>query len=162
MLRTSWMLRDLQPFGPTRDAGWKHWFGNARGPGLQKNSASPGKPGRRCSPEPKLGNLQMICPGKVDVPCWKQSFWPISYKYRSYNIDQLMGLREKLQETPMFMGKSGWFPVKIFPFLSTLWIDEWYIPSVLGSTGVYLEVGLPGSLKKWVCENCCAYYSILQ
>ena len=33
---------------------------------------------------------------------------------------QLIGLREKLQETPtIFMAKSGWFPVKIFPFLST-------------------------------------------
>ena len=33
---------------------------------------------------------------------------------------QLIGLREKLQENPMiFMGTSEWFPVKIFPFLST-------------------------------------------
>ena len=35
---------------------------------------------------------------------------------------QLIGLRDKLQEHPMiFMGKSGWFPVKIFPFWSTHW-----------------------------------------
>ena len=28
--------------------------------------------------------------------------------------------REKLQENPIeIMGTSGWFPVKIFPFLST-------------------------------------------
>ena len=32
------------------------------------------------------------------------------------SILQLIGLREKIQEHPMiFMGKSDWFPVKIFP-----------------------------------------------
>ena len=31
-------------------------------------------------------------------------------------------VEEQLQEHPMiFMGKSGWFPMKIFPFVSTHW-----------------------------------------
>ena len=34
---------------------------------------------------------------------------------------QMIGLREKLQENPMiFTGKSGWFPVKIFPSTNPL------------------------------------------
>ena len=40
---------------------------------------------------------------------------------------QLIGLREKLQENPMiFIGKSGWFPVKIFPEVNPLNDDQIY------------------------------------
>ena len=47
----------------------------------------------------------------------------LQFQTMLYNGEnQLIGLRQKLRENPIiFMGKSGWFPVKIFPFLSTHW-----------------------------------------
>ena len=52
--------------------------------------------------------------------------YKLFYRYITYKPYLLIGLRETLQENPMiFMGKSGWFPVKIFP--STNPLNEWDI-----------------------------------
>ena len=67
------------------------------------------------------------------------------YHMKSFDMipshHQLIGLREKLQENPMiFMGKSGWFPVKIFPFLSTHWaMDQTSLEELLNKATHYLQ-----------------------
>ena len=52
--------------------------------------------------------MYMICVNDID------------HQDQFKRINQLVGLREKLPENPIeIIGNSGWFPVKIFPFLST-------------------------------------------
>ena len=58
---------------------------------------------------------------KKHVPMDFPVFLWFTVSHSSTPIFNLIGLREKLQEHPMiFMGKSGWFPVKIFPEVNPL------------------------------------------
>ena len=58
-----------------------------------------------------VGDLSLNCPAIQ----WNIGRSSLNHGFRT--IYQLIGVREKLQEHPIFHGKSGWFPVD-FPMKS--------------------------------------------